>query len=175
MPELCYLLFTLGMIRDAAAHPAIIELLRRVIVLLQPTADDFRDRVKGTFHYVDAVCSVAERLGDPGAVPLLVDLHGRDGLHDLHATAPEPDYFLERMAYLELAIARALARCGAPTGVRVLCTYLDDVRAILAEHAQDELIAVAGVDLGKDQAAWLAWLAGQDSALGPRPWLGRVD
>ncbi|HEV7217132.1 MAG TPA: FAD-dependent oxidoreductase [Chloroflexota bacterium] len=175
MPEVCYLLFTLGMLRDPAAHPAIIALLRRVVALLQPTAADFRDRIKGTFHYVDAVCSVAERLGDPAAAPLLQDLHGRDGLHGLQAQAPEPDYFLERMAYLELAIGRALARCGSPDGARVLCSYLDDARAILAEHAHDELIAVAGADFGKDQATWLAWIARQGDQLACRPWLARVD
>lgn len=175
MPELCYFLFTLGKIRDPAARPALLGVLERVVDLLQPTAADFRDRVKGTFHYVDAVCSVAERLGDPAAVPLLLALHGRDGLHGLGAAAPEPDYFLERMAYLEVAIGRALARCGSPAGVRILCDYLSDARAILAEHAHDELIAVAHADFGKDRAAWLAWLAEQGRTLPPNPWRTRVD
>jgi len=124
---------------------------------------------------VEAVCHVAERLGDPHAVPLLLALHGRDGLHDLQASAPEADFFLERMAYLEVTVGRALARCGAPEGVRVLAGYLDDARAILAEHAHDELIAVAGEDFGKDRCTWLEWLACQGASLAPKPWMRRMD
>jgi hypothetical protein len=175
MPELVYVINALAMIRDQEARQPILRVLGRIVDLLHPSADDFRDRVKGTFHYVESVCHVAERLGDPDAVPLLLALHGRDGLRGLQASGPEADFFLERMAYLEVAIGRALARCGAPEGVQILASYLDDARAILAEHAHDELIAVAGRDLGKDQDAWLGWLKAQGPMLSPRPWTQRID
>ena len=153
-------------------------MLGRVVECVRPSVEDFRDRNKGVFHYVEAVCHVAERLGDPHAVTLLLALHGRDGLHDLQASAPEADFFLERMAYLEVTLGRALARCGAPQGVKLLAGYLDDARAILAEHAHDELIAVSSEDFGKDERAWLTWLASMESrgrALQPRPFTQRID
>ena len=118
---------------------------------------------------------MSERLGDPEAVPLLLALHGRDGLHDLQARAAEADFFLERMAYLEVTIGRALARCGAPEGVALLASYLDDARAILAEHAHDELVAVTGQDFGKDARAWGAWLRSDAARLQPLPWTRRID
>lgn len=66
---------------------------------------------------------------------------------------------------LELGIARALARCGSPEGYEVLAAYLDDVRALLAERAHDELIDLTGVDLGKDAQAWSTWLLTNQPAL----------
>jgi hypothetical protein len=87
----------------------------------------------------------------------------------------EADVFLERRASLELAIGRALARCASPSGYRVLITYLDDTRALLAEHAHDELVAITGQDFGKDAAAWTRWLAAAGGALAPRPMLERFD
>jgi len=178
MPEVCYLIFTLGMVGTEEASPErrrILQVLARIVGLLRPTPADFRDRTRGTFHYVEAVCYVAERLGDERVMPPLLALHGRDGLHDLQAQAPEADFFLERMAYLEVAIGRALARCGAPRGVEILASYLDDARAVLAEHAHDELIAVSGQDFGKDPAAWLRWLCAHTAALQPHPWTTRID
>lgn len=175
MPELCYLINALGLIRDRAANRRILHVLARIVDLLHPTPDDFRDRAKGTFHYVESVCNVAERLGDAEAIPILLALHGREGLHGLQAHAPEPDFFLERMAYLEVCVARALARCGAPEGAAILADYLSDARAILAEHAHDELIALSGRDFGKDGEAWRRWIDEQPPFLNPRPWTQRID
>jgi hypothetical protein len=79
------------------------------------------------------------------------------------------------MAYLEVTLGRALARCGAPEEVQILAGYLDDARAILAEHAHDELIAVSGQDFGKDRRQWLAWLRCQATPLTPTPWSRRID
>jgi hypothetical protein len=159
----------------SAERVRIQAVLARVVDCVRPRAEDFRDRTRGVFHYVEAVCYVAERFGDPAAAPLLLALHGRDGLHDLQSRVPEADFFLERMAYLEVTIGRALARCAAPRGIEVLASYLDDARVVLAEHAHDELIAVTGRDFGKDQAAWLGWLSSNATALRPYPWTRRLD
>ena len=178
MPDLCYLIFTLGMVRapvGSSERHRILRVLARVTDCVRPVADDFRVRTKGVFHYVEAVCHVSERLADPECIPLLLALHSRDGLHDLQSRAAEADFFLERMAYLEVTIGRALARCGAPQGVEFLASFLDDARAILAEHAHDELIAVTGEDFGKDTPAWRAWLRECGPTLRPRPWTRRID
>jgi len=60
------------------------------------------------------------------------------------------------MAFLELCIARAQARCGDEEGVRTLIAYLDDARGLLAENAHAHLVALMGRDFGKDVAAWTA-------------------
>lgn len=171
MPEVCYLLYALGMTRDERA----LSVLARVVSLLEPTAENFRDRVKGTFYYVDAVCHVVERLGSPAAIPILLELHRKEGLHGLRTTTYQSDFFAERIAYLEVVIGRALARCGSPEGMRILIDYLDDARALLAEHAQDELMAVSAQDFGKDKEAWFAWLERHGQTLQPNPWLKRID
>lgn len=79
------------------------------------------------------------------------------------------------MAYLDVTIARALARCDAPEGVRILSGYLGDARAILAEHAHDELIGVSGEDFGKDRLKWLERLECHGARLTPHPWTQRID
>lgn len=172
MPEPCYLLYTLGFAPDDRCLPA----LHRVLDLLAPALDDFRDRFKGTFYYVDAIAHVAERLATPGAAAVLRRLRAEQPLlRDRTAREPQPDFILERLAYLELAIARALARCGAAEGYRILAGYLDDARAILAGHALDELRELSGQATGRDAAAWTAWLDAPGRTLPPVPWRRRLD
>ncbi|HET8629740.1 MAG TPA: FAD-dependent oxidoreductase [Thermomicrobiales bacterium] len=166
MPDVVYLLYSLGMTRDPRAIPV----WARVADLLRPTEADFRDRVTGTFYYVDAVCYGAERLGDPAAIPALARLHAYAPLRDqVDHAGVQPDFFLERQALLELAIGRALARCGGAEGLRILAAYLDDRRALLAEQAHEELRAITGRDFGKDAAAWGDWIARHGDRLAPRP------
>jgi hypothetical protein len=76
---------------------------------------------------------------------------------------------------LEVTIGRALARCGAPEGITILVSYLDHARAVLAEHAHDELMAVAGEDFGRDACGWLEWLERHAGAPAPTPWRRRLD
>ena len=45
----------------------------------------------------------------------------------------------ERRAYLELCIARAMARCGDVSGYETLARYSDDVRGTLSRSAMMEL------------------------------------
>lgn len=168
MPGLAALLYVAGMVEDASMLPV----FQRVIELLaNNTEADIRDRDKGIFYYVDAVCLGIERLAGPGAVPML---------HRLHSYAPfrdqvcpqgfQADFFYERQAYLELVIGRTLARCGSLEGYAVLVNYLDDARSLLAEHAHSELKAISGQDLGKDAEAWHRWLARQKFNLPVKPW-----
>jgi hypothetical protein len=168
MPDTAYLLYSLGMARDRRALPV----WQRVVDLLagvRPEAICVQE--SGIFHYVDAICVGAERLAEPGAAAILQQLHRYPAFHGHRLTGGfEADYLPERAAYLEIAIGRALARCASPEGLIILIDYLEDVRAILAESAHDELIAVTEQDLGKDVAAWCAWLEAAAEDLRPIPW-----
>jgi hypothetical protein len=172
MPDVVYLLYSLGMARDRRSLPIWDDVARR----LDFTDADFRHPFKSLYYYVDALCYGAERLGDPAALPMLQRLHQQPLLHgQLLRQGFQADYMLERLAGLELVIARAMARCGGAEGIATLIDYLDDVRSLLAEHAHSELASVSGQDFGKDGAAWRAWLYNHQATLAPRPWPGETD
>jgi len=172
MPDVAYLLYSLGMTRDKRSC----RVWEKVAALLSPAEEDFRDRYKGTFYYVDAVCYGAELLGEAEAVPVLSKIHAYTTLRDLAVRGRfEPDYFHERRAFLELSIGRALARCGSSEGLRILISYLDDNRALLAEFAHKSLAALTGEDYGKDSSVWSVWLAEAGSPLRPCPLSKRSD
>lgn len=173
MPDVVYLLYSLGMVADERALPVwarVVDLLRQV------SEEDFYDDMKGVFYYVDAVCFGAERLAIAGVRRVLRALHQialfrgrsvRDGF--------QADYVTERIAYLELVIGRALARCGDADGLVTLITYLADNRALLAEHAHTELVAITGADLGKNVQAWSQWLEANGEGVRPVPWRPDTD
>ena len=173
MPDTAYLLHSLGMARDRRALPV----WQRVVDLMAPVdASDVCDQAKGLFHYVDAVCCGAERLGDPAAIPILEQLHRYAPFHNQQCLDGfEPDYLKERLAYLEIVICRALARCGGREGIVGLISYIKDVRAVLADHAYDELVAISGQDIERDTDRWYAWLSGAGTTLVPRPWTAPTD
>jgi flavin-dependent dehydrogenase len=156
-PDVVYLLYSLGMTRDARALP-VWEHFADLITAAG--AKDIRDRFLNLFSYVDSICYGAERLGDRHAIPLLKRMH-RNPIFQNRVVREsfETDYFLERQAYLEMVIARALACCGDETGYETLTDYLEDDRALLAEHAHSELVRLTGQDFGKDRQAWRSWLA----------------
>jgi hypothetical protein len=168
MPELAYLLHSLAMVRDPAAIPVLLRAAER----LKPTRAKLEDQMSGIFHYVDAICDIAERLGHRDSIPALLRLHQEPLFRGKVSTAiVQPDFFEEREAYLELTIGRALARCGEATGLAILADYLGDSRRMLAEHAHRELKAVTGQQLPAETAAWRNWLA-EAPAPAPTPWQG---
>lgn len=77
---------------------------------------------------------------------------------------------LDRYAYLEFSIGRAMARCGTKWGYKSIMDYLTDQRGFLARSAHEELVALSGLDLGYDKRAWLSWLASQN--ISPQPYRG---
>lgn len=171
MPEPCHLLHALALAPDDRLGPV----LDRIVAKFDPSVDDFRDRQKGCFYYADEVCVAAERWGNPSAIPALQTLAGRAAIKGRSTRSLEPDFILDRLAYLELAAARALARCGSPDGVRTLIEYLSDGRALFVAHARSELAVVAGRDLGRASEPWIAWLEVQGAMVPPRPWTQRID
>jgi ribulose 1,5-bisphosphate synthetase/thiazole synthase len=155
MPDAAYLLYSLAQAADARSVPV----WERVAELLDPTKDDFKDPWAGIFYYIDAVCQGAERLGDRAAVPALKRLHRIPLLQGQQwRDGAQPDYFLERRAMLELAIGRALARCGDPEGYRILIAYLTDNRSLLTKNALLELRRLSGCSFGLEPKRWEAWM-----------------
>jgi ribulose 1,5-bisphosphate synthetase/thiazole synthase len=170
MPDAAYLLYSLGMVPDARA----LRLWSMVADLLSPTPEQFRSRTESPFHYVDAVCYGAERLGSRDALPILAKMHSHELLRNQRMlTGFQADYLVERQAMLELGIAKAMARCGGQKGYEVLIDYLDDNRAALAEQAHLNLCRITGVNYGFDRASWLRWLEKQNGTFELRPL--RVD
>jgi hypothetical protein len=173
MPETAYLLYALGLTGSRRALPIWTKV---VDLLADASLEDVFSTQRGVFAYVDAVCSGAERLGDSAAVPILEKLAGLPALRGHHRGSPNPpagphaDYLHERAAYLELIVARALARCGGPEGVLTLIDYLVDSRKLLSKHAHQELAAISGQDHGYDMAAWSEWLENTGDSLQPLPW-----
>jgi len=165
MPDVVYLIYALGMARDRRS----LVVWERVAELLEPTEESIKDKHQGVFYYVDALCFGAERLGDPAAIPILEQIHAHALLRDqANRTGFQPDYFQERLALLELAIGRALARCGSAGGIRILIDYLQDNRALLAEGAHTALAAISSQDYGKETQAWKEWLAATSGTWKPR-------
>ena len=156
--DVAFLIYSLGLARDARALPV----WQRVINLLaHESPADIMDKDRSMYYYVTAVCHGIERLGDTRSVEMLQHLHQHEAFRHKQSLAPdalEEDYVDERLAYLELLIARCLARCGNPGGYLSLIDYLQDVRGMHAEHAHTELINITGKDFGKNQARWADWL-----------------
>jgi len=172
-PNLANLIYALGLTRSQASLP----IWQRVVDLLASvTEDELMDKNTGSYYYVTYVCYGAERLGDPAAVPILKKLHSYPVFFNRVLTSGfQANFFTERMAFLELLICRAMARCGSPDGLVQLINYLNDVRAPLAEHAHTELIAITGKDFGKNINAWSQWLEEEGEKLKPKPWVAPTD
>jgi hypothetical protein len=173
MPETAYLLNALALSADMRSIPV----WEKVVSKLEGVSlKDIFATQSGIFSYVMSVCDGAERLGKTEAIPLLEQLAANSALNGhLLKTNDYPesdfaDYLLERAAYLEIAIARALARCASPNGLLTLIHYLADVRTLYRRHAHQELVCIAGKDLGVEPTAWAHWLESASENLQPTPW-----
>jgi hypothetical protein len=140
-----YSLYAIGL-TDASTAAA--SLLQRIADLIPDDAEAFAAKHESPFEYTRVITAVAERQPGPAMLPALESLHAKACLRgqcvpaagDGRATT-EP--VSERLAYLELCVARALARCGHPRGYAVLRQYTDDIRGTLARSAVDELRALS--------------------------------
>ena len=164
------LVYSLGMTRD----PRALAVWDRVADATTAAPQDFRDELPWPFHYVDSICYGAELLGDPAAIPILKKLHSRPTLHGQSVKKGfVTDFDLDKRALTEVTIGRALAGLGDPQGYAILIDYLDDVRANQAEFAHMTLEQMTGLDLGKNEVAWSAWLQREGQSLKPIPLLER--
>ncbi|GAB2566581.1 FAD-dependent oxidoreductase [Gracilibacillus alcaliphilus] len=173
MPDVCYLLYSLGMTQDKRSIPV----WQQIADKLDPSVEGLKDMFIGTFYYIDAICYGMERLADSACITILEKLHSYDMVSNQLRTGigVEPDYFKERQAMLELSIVRALARCGHKKGYQVLIDYLQDARALLAEHAHTELKQITGKDFQKDKEEWTAYLEELGDNLPVKPVTLKLD
>lgn len=170
-PKFVHLVNSLGRLGDTRVIPIMVEVAKRV--KMSPKAADVM------FNYVFGICYASERLGDPACLEALEILAEAPGLRcsmvprgsDPRGTARGADAArLDRYAYLEFSIGRAMARCGTKWGYKSIMDYLTDQRGFLARSAHEELVALSGLDLGYDKRAWLSWLASQN--ISPQPYRG---
>ena len=110
------------------------------------------------YDRIISLCFSLERFGDSGAVPALETLLAKPHLRGYVVKNGIDGTKNYTSAYLEVAIARTLARCGGRLGCRILADYVDDVRTVLASHAYRELKEISGEDFGKSGRRWKHWI-----------------
>ena len=170
------LITLLGISGDRRALPALIDLAARAHSGGEPAVGErpyHRNRLDTRrvpgFERIAALCFALEHLADASAADALEGLLNKPYvggyiLRDAHGT---PDFPMS--GWLEIAVARALARCGGRAGYERLAEYASDVRAVMSRHTRSELKALTDQDFGADTAAWQAWIAAQE-ALPVRPY-----
>jgi hypothetical protein len=162
------LITLLGMAGDGEATGVLCEMAERIDAG-GPPYDHVRLHWRRVPHYdrIVCLCSSLERLaannpaGISTAAHALETLIGKPHLGGF-AAKPGPDaggYYAS--AYLELVIARTMARCGSKQGLRVLTDYVDDVQAILARYAHTSLQEITGWTAEQSSAAWKRRIVGQ--------------
>jgi flavin-dependent dehydrogenase len=173
MPVVVYWLYSLGMARD----PRSILIYKEVAnALFSISLEDFYSQTKGTYYYIDAICYGMERLGDKRCSTVLNQLQKLPYLKNQILTdVINEDFVKDRMAFLELSIARAMIRCGLKDGIPILINYLDDVRASLRENAYEWLVNYTGMDFKLDVEEWTRWFTQSDTTLTPMPDMSLTD
>jgi len=128
------------------------------------------------FYYIDATSYGASLLGSSDAIPALKKLHTNQFLNKRsEKTLIDGNPVMERLALLELVLARALAYSGSTIGLNVLIDYLDDASAVLAGFAHLTLERVTGKDFGKSSSEWKNWLQANEGSIKPVALAERVD
>jgi flavin-dependent dehydrogenase len=110
------------------------------------------------YDRIICLCFSIERVATFQAIPALQSLLEKQHLSGHLAKHDKDADKGYASAYLELVIARTLAKCGGGNGLHVLANYLKDVRAVLSDHAHSELVRIANVDFGKNVGLWTEWI-----------------
>lgn len=164
-PICANLIYALGMTRSDL-NIFVIELVAELFGA--DKIDDFQEKEKGLFFYIDAVCYAAELIGNKAVIPSLKKIHANPFLNNRSLKSGiEESHVLERLSLIELILGRALARSGSAQGYEVLIEYLDDMRAILAEFAHTTLVKITDHDFGKSKNHWSRWLRSKGDKLEP--------
>jgi len=170
-PVCANLIYALGMTRSDLNIFAI-ELVSEMFIA--DTIEDFQNKEKGLFFYVDAVGYSSGLIASEAVIPYLKKMHANPFLNMRSLKSGiEERHVLERLGLMELILGRALARSGSAEGYEVLIEYLDDMRAVLAEFAHGALVKITDLDFGKDKEKWTHWLKSNENDLRPVPLIDR--
>ena len=174
-PEPAYSLYAIGLAGEGGAAAEVMLDLARAI---GDDAASFGGRETSPFEYLRAICAVAERCPDKDMIPILEELYAKRCIRDLAiAGDADPriavDPMLERRAYCELCLGRALARCGDRRGYDILISYVNDIRVPLARSAASELTDLLGPVSGPGPEDWHGRCARAEIA--PRPYTRRLS
>ena len=173
-PDPVYSMYAVGLTSRGEELAPILETVAR---RMDDCAERFGVKRESPFEYVFAVCQVAERNAGPAMIAPLEALLAKGCLRDLvipYDGDPRraTDSGLEKRSYLELCLARALARCGDRRGYDILLAYLNDVRGVLARSARDELVELLGEPADRDR--WARVLRRRGKNLPVKPFSRRL-
>lgn len=112
---------------------------------------------------VHAFACAFERIASKDCVPIIRYLLRQPAFEDCALPAPSDprslcDMHKERFAYLQLCLARALARCGDHKGYELLGKICQDTRLFLARSAAAELATLIGYSGDTFEPPWREWL-----------------
>jgi hypothetical protein len=172
--------YSLRALERAGAAAAAAPLMAAIAAKLEDNPARFASKTDSQFEYFHAICAVAERSPGPAMLPPLEALLAKRSLRNLALPWERDlrfteDPVLERRAYLEMCLGRALARCADPRGFQILLRYADDVRGALARSASDELADLLGRPLPRDPRARRLLVERHARAARPRPFRRRID
>lgn len=145
------ILTVLGMIGDKRCINAVCKVLNNADAGGKPERNQTR-YVSGRMdlqkipHYdrIRCLCFCIEKIADPTFIKPLEILFKKPYLsgyitNDLHVSGQN-----SQSVYIELIIARTLARCGSVNGLKKLIELLSDSHYYIAKNALDEICSVAG-------------------------------
>ena len=175
-PEPVYSLRAIGL---AGAGATTIPAMTAIASKIEDHAERFGSKTDSQFEYVLGICAVAERCPGRQMIAPLEVLLAKRSLRNLALPWERDmrfteDPVLERRAYLEMCIGRALARCADPRGFQILLRYTDDLRGALARSASDELADLLGRALPGDRAPRRRLVERHISAARPKPFTKRI-
>lgn len=152
--------------RDRRAIPLLIELTKK----LQSDPGELRS----AWGYIYTVACGFERLPTAeGCAPLKALLRSQFFAHHLVRRSGDlrecSDTHAERVAYLRMALNRALLRCGDSEGAFNLCEFLDEARLCLARAARSELAIATGQDFRFQPNEWRDWIKKNGAQIGLNP------
>lgn len=144
MAEISYLVCLLARSKNEKV-PGILE---KIALRIRDAPRDYMDRTACIFNHIESVAYVACRRPDPSLISSLTILLGLNEFSNIEETGDartfNPDITLERIAYLKILLAEALARCGNRNGYIILKGFLNDRRRTLAKSAERILEDILG-------------------------------
>ncbi|MHC4873647.1 MAG: FAD-dependent oxidoreductase [Planctomycetota bacterium] len=171
--------FSLYAVASAGKGSKAVPLLEKIADMVCDDDEIYSARSESPFEYARVVCCVAERCPSKKMIPALEVLLSKKSLsnQDMPVSGDirkATDSIAERRSYLELSIARALARCGERKGYEILLKYIDDVRGCLARSAVDELVELIGKPKDDSLSGWRRHLKAQKK-LAIKPYRKSID